>query len=343
LREEKYYLANQQGAFNAFQNQIFHISSPRLSDLLSLRLAYARDRLDELLPDATPQQRQDAMYFLEAIRTGGVGAFGRPGSSHVVRLLERLTMGNMRSALSLFRTFVYSENTKVDKILEIYKTHIHHKVPYPVPFHEFTKSVMLGDHRYYSEAHSSVLNLFALSGYGSGSHFTAMRILTYLMLASNRSSVHFERGYVETGEILSAFAMLPAGVQEARSHLQRLLKSNLLEGDTGVASDIDRCRALRATAAGEYYLTFLVRAFAYLDLVFIDTPISDNAVMTRLRELRDARDVAGRFERVDLFLEYLNKEEIREHESLPALASVGSFQTPLIPAIIEQITRRSRS
>jgi hypothetical protein len=342
LREEKYYLASQQGAFNAFQNQIFHISSPRLSDLLSLRLAYARDHLKELLPDSSPQQRQDANYFLEAIRTGGVGAFGRPGSSNVVRLLERLTMGNMRSALSMFRTFISSGNTKIDKILDIYSGNKSRRVPYHVPFHEFTKSVMLGDHRYYSEAHSSVVNVFALSGYGPGSHFTALRILTYLMLASNRTSVNFERGFVEQGELLDAFAVLPSGTQEARAQLQRLLKANLIEGDTGVASDLDRCRALRATAAGEYYLTFLVRAFAYLDLVFIDTPICDSAVMTRLRELRDGRDAAARFERVDLFLDYLAKEEIREHETQPALESVAAFQGLLIPIIADQIAKEKQ-
>lgn len=336
LREEKYYLASQQGAFNAFQNQIFHISSPRLSDLLSLRLRYTRDHLRSLMPNASGSELDDVGDFLEAVRIGGVGEFGRPGSSNVVRLLERVSMGDMRSALRMFRTFVSSGNTRIDKILKISRENRSARHPYHVPFHEFTKSVMLGDHRYYSEKHSSVLNLFSLSGYAPGSHFTSLRILTYLMLASNRTSAQFERGYVEVGEILDAFATIPSGAQEARPHLQRLLKALLIEADTGVA-DLDRCRALRATPSGEYYMTFLVKAFAYVDLVWIDTPICDLAVMTRLRELRDARDRQARFERVDAFLGYLKGEEERERATQMSLESIPAFQRWLMPPIIEQI------
>src|SRR5207253_1447943 len=102
------------------------------------------------------------------------------------------------------------------------------------------------------------------------------------------------------------------GLSESKTHLERLLKANLIEGDTGVASDIDRSRALRATPAGEYYLTFLMREFAYLDLVWIDTPVCDLAVLSRLRDLKDSKEYEGRFERVDLFLEYLDGEEERE-------------------------------
>jgi hypothetical protein len=157
------------------------------------------------------------------------------------------------------------------------------------------------------------------------------------MLASDRVSAKFERGYVELGEILEAFAGIHADTREARAHLQRLLKASLIEADTGVASDLDRCRAIRASPSGEYYLTFLVRAFAYVDLVWIDTPLADAAVMVRLRELRDSRDRASRFERVDLFLGYLRHEEEREHQIFPGLESVPAFRKWLMPDIIEQI------
>src|SRR5260221_13322662 len=92
---------------------------------------------------------------------------------------------------------------------------------------------------------------------------------------------------------------------------------SLIESDTGVTaipsgSVLEHCQAVRATPSGEYYLTFLVRAFAYLDLVWVDTPLSDTAIVTALRELVPARDKTGRFQRVDTFLAYLHSEEERE-------------------------------
>ncbi len=83
----------------------------------------------------------------------------------------------------------------------------------------------------------------------------------------------------------------------------------------------------------------MVRAFAYLDLVWIDTPLSDTARHAALRELVNARDKDSRFRRVDLFLSYLQAEEEREARDFPALRRGQSWCGPFVPAIVKQIER----
>jgi hypothetical protein len=119
LREEKYYLASQKGAFNAFYTHRFHIPSPRVKDLLAQRLDYALRHLGEILDGVDSSKVDDVRIFLNIVWHGGVGGFRRSGSSNVVRLLERVCMGDMRRALKMFRRFLQSGNTDVRKILTI--------------------------------------------------------------------------------------------------------------------------------------------------------------------------------------------------------------------------------
>jgi hypothetical protein len=345
LREEKYYLASQQGAFNAFHTQRFHIPSPRLKDLLAQRLDYAQKHLEQLLDNTDEAKVADVRAFLDTIWRGCVGLQGSSGSSNVVRLLERICMGDMRRALRMFRRFMQSGNTDVRKILSIYRENSHARIPYHVPFHEFTKSVMLDDRRYYREGDTEdeVVNLFATSGQPPNSHFTSLRILAFLMESSERRT-QFGSGFVEWGSIVSMFEAIFPDTRDVRFHLDKMIFRSLIESDTGITaipgeSPLEYCRAVRATPSGEYYLTFLVRAFAYLDLVWVDTPLADTATLTALREFVPARDKAGRFERVDTFLAYLRSEEDREFRDFPALGRASPWSGPFVPAIAKQIER----
>lgn len=345
LREEKYYLASQQGAFNAFYIHRFHIPSPRVRELLGQRLTYALRHLDQMLEGVAPDRIDDVRLFLEVVLSGGIGRTGRPGSSNVVRLLERTCLGDMRRALKMFRRFLQSGNTDVHKILAIARRY----GSYYIPFHEFTKSVMLDDRLHYKEGDTEdeVLNLFAVSGVAPNSHFTSLRVLSYLMENSEVRS-QFGTGFVEWDRIVDVFERVFGDGRDVRFHLERLLYRSLIESDTGVSSlqeglssVLDQCRAVRATASGEYYLIYLSRAFAYLDLVWIDTPMSDGAVLALQRNHVGARDRPSRFERVDTFLAYLQREEEREHRDFPMLAQLsewasGPFLIPIRRAIVRE-------
>ncbi len=78
---------------------------------------------------------------------------------------------------------------------------------------------------------------------------------------------------------------------------------------------------MRVTSAAWYYSRFLVKSFAYLDLVLQDRPINSGSVVRNLKSqveevdnLPDREDqkldrMAVRFARVREFLDYLQREE----------------------------------
>jgi hypothetical protein len=91
-----------------------------------------------------------------------------------------------------------------------------------------------------------------------------------------------------------------------------------------------------------------VRSFAYLDLVFQDTPFSDETLAKKMKDYIVALDslpdtyeatmdkMVIRFERVDLYLQYLNDQEQTEFNiyNLSQLSNI--FGKAIMPAIIEQ-------
>ena len=72
----------------------------------------------------------------------------------------------MRMALEMFTTFLVSGATDVDKMLAIYNR----EGAYFVAFHEFVKSIMLGDRKYYKESESPVMNLYDCGADRNSSH-----------------------------------------------------------------------------------------------------------------------------------------------------------------------------
>jgi hypothetical protein len=60
----------------------------------------------------------------------------------------------MRYALDMFREFLSSGNTNVDKIIRI----VEESGGYTVPFHEFAKSAILGSRKYYRSSISRIVN-----------------------------------------------------------------------------------------------------------------------------------------------------------------------------------------
>jgi hypothetical protein len=78
----------------------------------------------------------------------------------------------------------------------------------------------------------------------------------------------------------------------------------------------------------------LVNAFAYLDLVWHDTPFNDRALSDSLSKLMHSVEMPDRFRRVEMFLSYLEKKELKELELQPA--AKAAFGGALMPEIWRQ-------
>jgi hypothetical protein len=249
------------------------------------------------------------------------------GNANIVRMLACVSNGDMRHALDMFRDFVSSGNTYVTKIINIGRD-------YRVPFHEFAKSAVLGSRKYYRSSVSHVVNVFKPSSARRASHLTALRILARLSRAEEASSPHGE-GFVKVKTLLREYRESFGIAEDFQEWTNNLLIRGLIESEPPRVGGIDMANALRIAASGAYYWKYLARAFAYMDLVFVDTPLADRELAHQLARLTDEAEMTIRFQRVRLFMKYLTDRE--NEELLESARRTGPYQDALMTEIARQI------
>jgi hypothetical protein len=154
---------------------------------------------------------------------------------------------------------------------------------------------------------------------------------------------------VKISEVLALSETIFDNRQDFLRSLNRLVAKQLVETNTKTTDSVTGASHVRVTSAGWYYSTYLVRSFAYLDLVLQDTPLDDSRVEEALRayvqqvdNLSDREDqkferVEIRASRVRLFLRYLANEEERERKQFDLDRQGGIWEEPFVPAIAAQI------
>lgn len=347
LREESYYTPSAKRIFSAYAPHKFHIASPRFRRMIGSRIRLALDVLTNkesgvAIRTVTAIDAEAIIYFLKIIE---YSIFEQ--NKNIARFIEAICFGNMRSALQMFATFLTSGATDVDKMLRYYRR----DGAYFVAFHEFVKSVMLDERKYYKETHSPIMNLFSCGAEKNSSHFTALRLLT--VLVKHRGEDASEgRGYIEVGRVASMFEDVFDNREDFVRIANRLVERQLIEVDTRSTKSIEGATHVRATSAGWYYSRHLVRSFAYLDLVLQDTPLNDAGVERLLRESvyqvdnlsgRDEDRVVrteARFKRVEAFLDYMQQEEDRELAEFGLARLKGELATRFVDVIAKDYAQQ---
>lgn len=330
LREEKYFAAFRRGIFDAFGDRHFHIGSPDLRQVLRKRLEYGRQKFAQLAKsdDASGMDEADLQRIDRLLGVLIASTTGR--NANIVRMLASVSNGDMRLALDMFRNFLSSGNTHVDKIIDIQER----LGGYVVPFHEFAKSAILGSRKYYREKVSHIVNVFKKADAINASHMTACRLLSRLATAEGTASAHGQ-GYVSVPTLLLEFRESFGVADDMLQWAGDLVRHNLVESEPPRVADVRQADALRITSAGAYYWRYLVRSFAYIDLVYVDTPLADHAIVRRLAQMTDKTDIVVRMERVRAFVEYLTRMEAEELVAANTRAVV--FTEPLMGDIKKQI------
>lgn len=347
MREESYYSANIQRAFTAYNNRKFHILSPSFTSLISKRILYCKKVLElpeeELAKKLKTSIKIDKVSINKFLNIIEKSIFSK--NKKIASFIEALSFGNMREALEMFATFLYSGATNVDKMIKIYDRGGN----YTVAFHEFAKSIILNDRKYYKESQSKVLNLFDCSNDLNSSHFVTHRILALLISRGNENSPE-GRGFVDINKLYALFLDIFNNEQDLNRALTKLLIKQLIQLDTRSTESLKGANYIKISSAGWWYYKYLANTFAYLDLVFVDTPFNDHSVaeylhksIIELDEFSDKYENVNekldlRFKRVDTFLEYLNKEEEKEFVTFE-LNTKGIFTKKFIPEIIENYQR----
>jgi hypothetical protein len=346
LREESYYAANIQKTLTAYASRKFHIASPRFRKLIDNRIKFALRILEKsegpnnyVLQGGISIDRTAIADFLRIIETS---IFER--NRNIARFIENLCFGNMRQALDMFTMFMTSGATDVDKMLTLYRR----SGAYYVAFHEFVKSIMLGERRYYRDQASRLLNLFDCGSERNAGHFTCLRLLRALLLRRGEWTREGQ-GFVEIAQLVSMSEDVFDNREDVLRSLNRLVAKQLIEANTKSTESISGASHVRVTSAGWYYPSFLVKSFSYLDLVLQDTPLDDSHVEHALRvyvqqvdNLSDREDqklerMQTRFARVRMFLDYLEEEEKREQNEFNLAKRGGIWAEPFSPRIRSQV------
>jgi len=328
LREESFYRSSTGGVFDAYYIQQYRILPPDLRKLLLYRLNYILRKLE--LPKKELQNWLDIKInfekqldkikeFLKIIKDTVEARANRS----VVKFVSKTSGGNMRRALELFANFLVSGNTKVFEILETYNR----EGSYTIAEHQFIRSIVLGNYRYYSKNSSYLMNIFDLNIDLSKSHFLKLKLLQY---AEDKMVVDspYGGGYISINKIIEEASNILVSPKAIEESLIQLAKYGLILLNTRSKKEMQGASHFKITECGSYFLHVLMARFSYVDLILADTPIADVDLALEIRRMLPSRMIDVRFNRTKLFISYLNEMEKKESQNNPemALSELGKHQ-----------------
>jgi len=143
-----------------------------------------------------------------------------------------------------------------------------------------------------------------------------LKILSYS--EENLSSTSpFGQGYVSINNIINEAEDIKISHEAITDSLIQLARYGLIVLDTKSRSSLDKASYFRITECGSYYLHVLINRFPYLDLIWVDTPIANIDLVRDLRRYLNDTKLNRRFERTELFIDYLVYLEEREMQLNP--------------------------
>jgi len=132
--------------------------------------------------------------------------------------------------------------------------------------------------------------------------------------------------------------------------LDRLVNRQVIEVNTRSTITVTGASHVRVTAAGWYYMRYLSKTFAYLDLILQDTPLNNEDLERFLRQsVYDVSNLSDperekfermqvRFNRTQLFLDYLTVEEQEEFDKYDISRLPKPLSEKFMPLIQEKFT-----
>jgi GTPase SAR1 family protein len=297
IRPETYHRSMKYGALSGYHPRAFTVSPPRIDDVIKKRLLYSLK-----IANGDVQVGLDTSRMkLEKIKTLiEVMLHSFEQNQELMNMVENLSGGNVRQAINLINNFFGSPHVDTEKILR----HHNNPTPYSIPFHEFFKSIIYGDHIYYFPKDSVIVNLLSVASRDEKEHFLMPLFLT--ILKDRHQST--PEGYIEFSELFTGLESLGFTSEQIEQTAKNAYSKNLIEitpkGDE-IGNDLTPTSA-RITTIGNFHIEVILRRFAYMDAIIPDTTILDQGVQKTIEEER--ADIAGRIEKARVFLSYLRSK-----------------------------------
>jgi predicted type IV restriction endonuclease len=310
LREETFLISTKTGVFDAYHIPKFHIASPNFLSMIVRRVHYTIKLLKNknigFMRDIPEHDLEKLIQYFIIIFSSLTARNNQ--SKQLVHFIDSISVGNMREALRMFNNFLKSGNTNIKEIFDKLKLN---KGTYQLSYHQFLKSIILGEYRYYCQERSSILNIFDFDTSLADSHFNLLRVLNYLFLRENKQS-GIGRGYALITDLITAAEEVSITRDVIYDSLLRLIKYKLVECDNLSVTDLKNASFVKITPSGKYYLGYLGNIFIYSDLIYIDTPISDKNVIDKLKKFVQSTELSKRLYRMKIFLQYIVDSETKE-------------------------------
>jgi GTPase SAR1 family protein len=339
LREGYYYKWRHMPPFDAFANNVYHITAPSYKEVLQRRIDFALGKvnLNKLAQGEFQDKRisvsvDKVKSFLSSLSS----TLFHVKNSEMLKYLEQTTYPNIRMGLEAFKNFLVSGHTKVSAYIltESYK----------IPVWEFVKAVALDNKMYYNHEQSVVNNIFYPV---SGSQFIFIKIVLLRYLSDRANAEFGVDKYVLIENLVEEFESKGYSKKILLKELSQLLAYRLIDTDESTSdTDFsfgldDKLKYKLSTAqricismCGNYYLNELLNRFHYIELVLQDTPVYDEHLFAEIRKVfpksdtNGSRDLLMRKQVAETFLDYLKQQESKE------ITSTAKGKTPIVSEIL---------
>lgn len=315
MREERFYNAKTKGVLDAYQTPGFHITSPVIPEVISKRIKYANRKLTGKIDLRREIEIYDEHTFkiLKNFMIVCDKEVNRKGSDFS-KFLRFSTHGDVRQALEFFKGFIQSGYTNVSEMAA--------DTTWKLQSHQVIKPMMVPSRFFYSEKASRMPNLYQLRNEANSSHFCGLRILSML---KNKGSDKASAGLYDVKYLIQQFENDYNLKAECINHLNIFLAKGIVEANNRLEEYSDDVDQIKITSFGKYMVDSLAYDFTYLDLISLDCGIYDEALNNfminsanhevELYHQKKFHDrIMSRLNRVDQFIEYLERQEDKEFE-----------------------------
>lgn len=287
LREGYYYEWRNKPPFDAFVNNVYHITAPPYSDVLQKRIDYA---LKNIQIDGKSKGTFGKTSFEvsnEAVKDFLLGlktSLFSTDNSDMLTFLEETTYPNLREGLRVFRDFLLSGHTEVSQY--VLRQRVSPDSTESIPFWEFLKAIALLNRKYYSHQLSSIHNLFYPS---EGNNFIFLKIELLRFLFDRIEKHGQSEKFIETSHLLDKFTEKGYKLISILSELNELLEYRLIETDDSSSdkefnTKLTNHKSISISLKGKYYIETLMTKFSYMELCLQDTPIFGDDFFNKIRE-----------------------------------------------------------
>jgi len=298
LRPLTYYNSQESGVLDTIAPTTFTVGNPDLSLVLKRRFSYAKQIANgkSINITASSENRDVSLDLACVSKIFEMCEFAAWKKHGIIPTLEAISNGNIRRLINFTRTILTSGHLDTKKILNKIESTGKN---YYIPDYEGVKTLLFGDYEQFDSTKSPFINIFDIQYEDASEHFLKIAILHYL---SKTPNIRQSNIYSNTNDLISYLTSLGFSYNISIDSIKTLIKKRYIHRaiNHGEISDED---TIKISSLGRFHIFNLLSVFQYIDATIVDTPILDENIRDKIKDVYTLDD---RIERTELFLSYLN-------------------------------------